>query len=33
MCAIGTEGLINHAYTVLVVKSFEVILSDIIKEI
>lgn len=33
MCVIGTGGLINDAYTVLVVKSFEIILSDVIKEI
>lgn len=28
----GTEELINHAYTVLVVQSFETILSDVIKK-
>jgi hypothetical protein len=33
VCAAGTVGMINQAYTVLVVKSFEIILSEVTKNI
>lgn len=35
MCVViaGAVGLINHAYIILCVKPFEIILSEVIKEI